>query len=240
MMNKLKKFKIVENGKYFVILPVIVLVIAAIVFTSFSLKFGDAQYGMNVGIDFAGGSLVTVTLGDDRIGTKEGYEKELDKITSVITSEDIAKQVSEFAATEEIGIKLPENLAKAKITYEQTSGSSAEMAIIIKYNNVAKNYDTASNAVTLQRNKLIEEKLKEIYSEDNGYDAKISASYIGPTASASLLQTALLATAITIVLILIYIVIRFELWSGLAAIVGLAHDVAIMILLTIKIGRAHV
>lgn len=57
---------------------------------------------------------------------------------------------------------------------------------------------------------------------------KVSAEHTSATTSGELVLNALLCTLIALVLILIYIAIRFELLSGLSAIIGLCHDIIIM------------
>ena len=57
----------------------------------------------------------------------------------------------------------------------------------------------------------------------------ISKNYVGPVAGASLVKNAILSVVIAAVLMLIYIAIRFDLNSGLAAVFGLIHDVLIML-----------
>jgi preprotein translocase subunit SecF len=54
---------------------------------------------------------------------------------------------------------------------------------------------------------------------------------IGPSATAALVLNALLAVLFATILILIYIAFRFELLSGLSAIIALFHDVLIMLAL---------
>ena len=54
-------------------------------------------------------------------------------------------------------------------------------------------------------------------------------SYVGPVAGATRLKNAILSVAGAAVLMLIYIAIRFDLNSGLAAVFGLVHDVLIML-----------
>ncbi len=56
-----------------------------------------------------------------------------------------------------------------------------------------------------------------------------TASYVGPTAGATLIKNAILSVLIASALMLIYIAFRFDLYSGMAAVVGLLHDVFIML-----------
>src|SRR5699024_10805826 len=61
----------------------------------------------------------------------------------------------------------------------------------------------------------------------------VTMSNIGATASQEMVKSAILALVISLALILVYVVIRFEPWSGIAAVVALCHDVAIMLAFTI-------
>lgn len=54
-------------------------------------------------------------------------------------------------------------------------------------------------------------------------------NYVGPVAGATLVGNAIGAVLLATVLMLIYIAIRFDLSSGLAAVFGLVHDVLIML-----------
>ena len=54
-------------------------------------------------------------------------------------------------------------------------------------------------------------------------------NYVGPVAGATLVKNAILSVLIASALMLIYIAIRFDLNSGLAAVFGLVHDVLIML-----------
>ena len=81
----------------------------------------------------------------------------------------------------------------------------------------------------------------EIQTLQNGLEAELSAkyptmdtatataSYVGPVAGKVLVQNAILSVALASVLMLIYIAFRFDFSSGLAAVIGLVHDVLIML-----------
>lgn len=72
--------------------------------------------------------------------------------------------------------------------------------------------------------------LKEKYEIS---DDKINVEYVGPTIGRSLIVNASLALAIAFVLMMAYIWFRFELMSGVVALVGIAHDVLMMFVFTI-------
>lgn len=226
--NKLMNAKIVEKHGIWAIAPVVVFVVAVIVFSSFAGINHDITKGLNIGIDFAGGSILTVELGSDILNDKDKYNENYNYIESVLTSEEIAKKVVDYA--KEQGVTIPQSAAVASISYVQTSGSDLEMSLVIKYDNISSTFDTENNDFTTYRNGLIEEEIKDYY-ETNFEDVTVSTNYIGATASSKLIKTALLSIFITLVLILIYIAIRFEVWSGLAAIIALIHDVAMMVCL---------
>lgn len=54
-------------------------------------------------------------------------------------------------------------------------------------------------------------------------------NYVGPVAGATLLQNAIVSVLLASVLMLIYIAIRFDFNSGVAAVAGLLHDVLMML-----------
>ncbi|MBQ8200709.1 MAG: protein translocase subunit SecF [Clostridia bacterium] len=54
-------------------------------------------------------------------------------------------------------------------------------------------------------------------------------NYVGPVAGATLIKNAIMAVLIAAALMLVYIAVRFDFNSGLAAVIGLVHDVLIML-----------
>lgn len=56
-----------------------------------------------------------------------------------------------------------------------------------------------------------------------------TVGYVGPVAGAALVRNAIFSVVIAAVLMLVYIAFRFDFNSGLAAVIGLLHDVLIMI-----------
>ena len=75
--------------------------------------------------------------------------------------------------------------------------------------------------------------LQEKYDLDS--DA-VSIDFVGPTMGRTLIQNAVMSVLIAAALMLVYIWIRFELKSGVAAVIALLHDVFIMIAVTAIIG----
>ena len=70
------------------------------------------------------------------------------------------------------------------------------------------------------------EKISEKYPEATSVE---NVNYVGPVAGATLVRNAIISVLLASALMLIYIAIRFDLNSGLAAVFGLLHDVLIML-----------
>ena len=97
----------------------------------------------------------------------------------------------------------------------------------------------AGNVVQIRVPSLDDE--AEIQNLQNGLEAELStkytnmdtatatASYVGPIAGKVLVRNAVLSVVLAAALMLVYIAIRFDLSSGVAAVIGLVHDVLIML-----------
>lgn len=231
MKISMTKKNIAKMYKIWFVIPAVVILAAIIVFAGYAIAGKDINAGMNIGTDFAGGSIVTVVLGEDKIGSEQGFAEELEAITAVLHDDELAAQVVEQAKSE-LGITVTADAVKADVSYSQRSDSGENMSIVVKYANISSTYDP-DNSVTNLRNELIEARLEEHYgvTEDNA--SMVTMSNIGATASQEMVKSAILALVISLVLILVYVVIRFEPWSGIAAVAALCHDVAIMLAFTI-------
>lgn len=73
----------------------------------------------------------------------------------------------------------------------------------------------------------LEENLSQKYPTMD--TATATASYVGPVAGKVLVKNAILSVLLASVLMLVYIAFRFDFASGLAAVIGLLHDVLIML-----------
>ena len=71
-----------------------------------------------------------------------------------------------------------------------------------------------------------EESIKQTYPEAVSVG---DVNYVGPVAGATLVKNAIISVLLAAALMLIYIAIRFDLNSGIAAVFGLLHDVLIML-----------
>lgn len=161
--------------------------------------------GLNLGLDFTGGSVITVTLGDE-ISTESGYEKALDKIEKVLNDNGV------------------------KIASAQKEGSGSKAAIIVKYQDVAGfsnvRMDELTKTMRIEINEAFGIEIDDVGEEG---DITLNSERITASARFDLIFNAIVAIMFATSLILLYIAIRFEALSGLSAILGLAHDLVVTI-----------
>ena len=140
-------------------------------------------FGMNLGIDFTGGSLLKYEM---------GAEFDVKVVEAALKDAGIAE--SQIA-------KAGENMTELQI----------------------RTKDLGENADDLRV--AFEEKLAETYPEATF----VTIDTVGAVAGKDLIANAVKSCLIVFVCLLIYIAIRFDLNSGLAALVALAHDILIMV-----------
>lgn len=104
------------------------------------------------------------------------------------------------------------------LSQSQIQGEAGQQSITIQY----QNKDGVSDMTEI--NNAIVASLTDELTE---YDV-VNAESKSATASTELLTNALLAVFIALIFIMIYIAVRFELLSGVAAMITLFHDVLIM------------
>lgn len=212
-MMKIKNLKVVEKFKYFVILPIVILVVGIV------MLFVP---GMNVGIDFAGGSIVKFDLGDYAATHQEIKEDVKADIMDVIKEKGFTISSERWSGDDntvlELGLLL--SLDGNKINLDDASQQAEYKARIegTEENNFEDGLSHIVETLVLESNEGFDEVVFE-------YD------FVGASAE-KLLKNAIWATAIAVVVMLIYIIIRFTLSSGIAAVICLTHDVLIMLALT--------
>jgi len=138
--------------------------------------------GMNLGIDFTGGTIMTYNMGADF---------------------DVAVVENALAAS---------GIADAQIAKTGDDGSQAQIRIKDSEN-------------TDELRDTLEAELAKTYPEI----VYVDITRVGAVAGSELISNAIKSVSIAAVLMLIYIAIRFDFYSGLAAVIGLIHDVAIML-----------
>ena len=217
------KFSFTRNLKYFIIAPIVIIVVGIILLCTL---------GFNLGFDFTGGTNMTIYLNDATSGSSEfsdqnynledNYDEVVDKINNVLANYDV--NLSSIQTTE-INID-----ADRGYSFTIVNGDG----IIIKF----QNGDMTEEEVESQNNEIQLALLKEFGYFDgsatiddltsNEFAAFVANGGV-TTASATsqLLMDSFIALLVAVVLILIYVAIRFEITSGLAAILALFHDILI-------------
>lgn len=212
-----KEFDIAGKKQLWYIIPLVIILIAVIVFLSVGLSAGNVADGINIGIDFQGGTQLTIALGDGAEG--DAYNENVKILTDIIeNNREIAPKVSKVQRVTEGGIS----------------------SIRIKYKNVIEDGDEMNKL-----NETIRNDIYKYYGKKPSEDLSfVTIGSTSKTATSTLFKKALLAAGISIVAILLYIIFRFEWLSGISAVLALLHDVVIMfaftIIFQIQINSAYV
>lgn len=204
------KFDFCKNMKWFLIAPIVIIMVGLILFFT---------VGFNLGLDFTGGTVIKVYANEQ--GVIEGANKyDLSKNADFNYMRDTINEV-----LKEYGLSVNSSRTSS-IEFNNISGQAIE----VRYQNVAG----ATGTEIAELNKEIRVKLQDAFgykdvSVEQQYAAAVSApEVVTATASSELLMNAFIAMLVAVVLILIYVAFRFEITSGLAAILALFHDLLIM------------
>ncbi len=223
MLNLMKKdFKIVEKFVPLLLISLIIIVGGFIHMLAF---------GLNIGIDYEGGAKIEIELAGDYAENSE-FKADFEKyFTDYINSNGYKvvdkMQVSPLAeggSTYEFRLAYELNGSKVAKTEE------SQTAFIESLNGPKNDNSNGGFQEKLEGeilNYFTAKDMADEYAEDC-----VNIAVIGASSSQSLLNSTFLAIALALVAILVYIMIRFTVSSGLAAICGLAHDVLFMIALT--------
>lgn len=196
------KVKVVDKLKIWAIIPTVILLVAIIVFSIFAAVESDASKGMNLGLDFTGGSAITIT-----------FNKDLNDADFNAYSQRVIDVINSVAES---------NNDKYDCGEAQKTGSGSDTGIYIKYQNGHADIQEVNIQI---KNALVEEFAAEgINADDN-----INITSISSSAASKLVKQAIIAVLVTWAVVLVYIIIRFEFLSGVAAVVGLLVDVIVMI-----------
>ncbi len=214
-MMKIKnlKFNFFKNFKFLAPVSLAIILVGVILMLI-------PKVGMNVGIDFAGGANVSIDFGDYVATHQEIKDDLVEEVNKVVEAEGFEIGSVRWSGDDEniyeIGIKYTINGEKV-----DSSSESAQQEFLEKITD-------ETDGLKVKIAKAVNDYTTEFeFTADS-----ISENIVGGETSRKLLNNAILATAIAIVIMLIYIAIRFTLTSGLAAIVALCHDVLVMIALT--------
>ena len=170
--------KFMSKSKYFLYLSGAIILAGLIM----GFIFG----GLNLGIDFTGGSILTVEVG-------EQYDKAV--IEKALDDNGITSDIRQIV----------------------TGGENNTQAII----RMQELSDTMDDAKVREN---IIESIRATYPNATGGEVES----VGGVTTGEIVRNAFLAIIIASAFMLVYIWIRFELFSGVAALIALVHDVLIM------------
>ena len=202
-LDKFNNFKVSKYAKFTFVVPAVIVLIAIILIVSLGATTNDFSGAVGIGIDFEGGTIMYITLGDGALGDK--YDVNSKKIRDAIQKEGVV----------------------VSYIQRQEDDAEAKSAIVFRYKNKAG----ASDEQIAETNDKIIENIKALYPDKDGEFVRYES--IGATAAQDLLSKAAIAIVVSTLLILIYIMIRFTFISGVAAVLALIHDVLLLFCLTV-------
>ncbi len=223
----MKNFSFTKNRKVFFIIAAVVI---ALGICSFIFR------GFNVDIDFIGGTTIqlemnkeltaadldeikatinAVQVGDtpDKLYTETEEDTDAEAAEDATEAEDTTEEAAE-ETTEETTVELPKIVNKPQVSTVQKAGEGTQ--VIIKL---------------LELDSESRDALCNILAGKYGLNLTtdlLGVNNVGASISSDLRTAAITAALIAILLMLVYISFRFEILSGITAVICLAHDVFIM------------
>lgn len=221
----MNNFDFVKSRKTFFIIVAVVLVIGC---ASFILR------GFNVDIDFVGGTTIQLDM------NKELNASDLDQIKSKISAMEIGDKPDKLYYSEPASEEIADAETEVESTEETKAADTTEVsteelpAIQVKpqVSTIQKAGEGTQVIIKLfEIDSVTRDAVCNILAAEYGLDLTVDlmgVTNVGASVSADLRAAAIIATLIAIFLMLVYISFRFEILSGLAAVICLAHDVFIM------------
>ena len=197
----MKKNFFTDNTKVFLGISAAIVVVAIVM--------SVLGFGMNLGIDFTGGSLLSYSVG-------ESYD--VKDVESILSAAGYAENQITKAAPSDASIALVENAKNDGTWVEPTAGIEDDGMYDLQIR-----LNLAENTADEVRDHLE----TEMTAKYPNFEF-ISIEHVSAVSGADLLANAIKSMLIVFVCLLIYIGIRFDLFSGLATLAGLLHDVLIM------------
>jgi len=181
----MKQLQVTKYFRYTILVPVAILMVAIVCI---------AVRGVNLGVDFAGGTMLTMDLGSS------------------------ASQMDDSALSAKV-----EELVSAQTDADFRVSLSGESDVIIHIQDSAMDRTAQEESVAAIENSIAAE-----FSEM----VLVNAESVGAVVGAELVTNAVTALIFASILMLIYITVRFEFWSGVATIFGQVHDLLVMLAIT--------
>ena len=226
MLNN-KSFKIVEKFKYLICVSLVVI-IAGLAMGIVNLA--SNKNFINLGIDFTGGATVEIDLGD--FARQEENRKIIEEeLTKLIKEEGchiegaMTSSPSNGGATYEFRLSYYKD-GKALTTEEE----GQEFVVYVK----GELSEKITNKLLdlFENNEVLKNAGAVLSDAEVGGEEAVNAFGVSGSAAGSLTSKAVIALLVAILVMLVYIVIRFTFASSLAAVCALIHDVLIMVALT--------
>ena len=186
--------------------------------------------GMNIGLDFAGGGKLSVRLGE-YMSTHESLRGDIENvITDVIEDNGFSVSSTRWSENDtdgtvlEVGIDYRLNGKKIDATNvdEQQKFTDA----------ITGTEDDRDNALITLIEKAVNDYSNANLDGEIELDESIGFNIVNGSTAQKTLTNAIWATLAAVAVILVYIIIRFTVSSGLSAIIALLHDVLVMLALT--------
>lgn len=244
------KFSYTKNLKYFMIAPIVIIVVGIVLLCTL---------GFNLGFDFTGGTNMTIYM-NDPASTSEDFDfsdhydlnndadykeasSKIEKVLALFNLEASTIQKSEMNIGTDAGYGFTISDGDAILVKFQNGDSDdietlndrIRLAFLVEFGYV--------NSIDLES--VVDVQNPESYIDEAEFSALvINGGVTTASASTELMMKSFLALFVAIVVILIYVAFRFELTSGLAAILALFHDVlvtaSIMLICRIEINTAFI
>ena len=260
-MNKMKRFSIDErlekskfsyskNLKYFIIAPIIIVVVGIILLCTL---------GFNLGFDFTGGTNMTIYMNDSSSTSGEEFS---DQSYDLSKDEDYAKASQKIEKVLGLFGLTSSAIQKSEFNVNADAGYGFTIsdgdAILVKFQNGdSDDIEDLNNRIRLAflvefgyvdgltTEEVVDVQNAEDYLDDAEYSALvINGGVTTANATTELMMKSFLALFVAIVVILIYVAFRFELTSGLSAILALFHDVlvtaSVMLMCRVEINTAFI
>ncbi len=213
-----KNLKIVEKFVIFLCVSLAVVIAGAAVMIF---------KGMNLGVEFKGGMTFEVSVDGYTIADENAFEKSInDWLEGGVTLDGVVYKFNPSSNVQKSG----DNSYEFRVDRYAVKEDGSKLDLSTITDEIKTTFIEKSGAM----NTAVTEKVEEILSSKttNDFEVSVVSHTIGNDVMKATLRNAIIAVSVAVVVILIYIAIRFTWISGLAAILALVHDVLIMIALT--------
>lgn len=203
------RMKVLRNAPFWFILPLAIIFIALVCGTVYSQSGNKYDGFANVGVDFKGGTVLTVEM-PGLLG--ENKDTNIKNVINIIESKGLNVTSNQNSGNNAIIVRYPNSVIKSDGTIDNLN-STAKTPEMIKINNE------------------IEHEIKALFKNNYGANTAVvaNAELINATASSDLLKKAALSVGVALAVMLIYTAIRFDLFSGISALLVQLNDIIIMI-----------